>query len=154
MTAFNKHRRLLVEQKLGEREFPEDEVAVPASLTRQLENKEREPGWRQEFGGGDSCLPPEDYSRGTVSNWAAPTCSIPAAGCSTACAIAPTGRFSSKSRRYWSSNAVRSSRASFAFLRVALSVAINIADGVVCGYVVNALPNVAHPVAIEIKSVA
>lgn len=73
MTAFNKHRRLLVEQKLGEREFPEDEVAVPASLACQLKDKQREPGWRQEFGGGLSSRPPADCSRGTVSNCAAPT---------------------------------------------------------------------------------
>lgn len=79
VTALNKHRRLLVEQKLSEREFPQDEVSVPASFASQLENKEREPGWRQEFGGGDSCRPPPS-SRRPVSNCATLFASIASPG--------------------------------------------------------------------------
>ena len=54
MPALNEDCRLLVEQQFREGEFPEDEISVPASFARQLENVEREPGRRQEFGGGVS----------------------------------------------------------------------------------------------------
>ena len=74
MPAFNEDCSLLVKQQFSEGEFPKDEISVPASLARQLEDKEREPGRRQEFGGGVSLgALPVPVSRGTASNCAMAT---------------------------------------------------------------------------------
>jgi len=61
---------LLVEQQFSERQLPKDVIAVPAGIASQCENEGREPGRRQEFGGGVSSLPGE-LSFGTASNCAA-----------------------------------------------------------------------------------